>query len=245
MIPLVNLLSLAAEAARATRPILEAGRLAPRQAVSQLGRDIKLPEDAESEAAIRAILGAHSPYPILGEENGWGDASQATDGPHWVVDPLDGSFNFYRGIPLYAVSIALCSGAGAARTALLGAIYDPVRDELVTGGAGLGLQLNGTPLRRPSAGRQILATGYPTRADPTAVNARLGEATRDWTKIRMLGTAALSLAWVALGRLDGYEEQDIMWWDVAAGLALAAGAGLACIECLPREGHAVSVRVAA
>lgn len=245
---LATMLELAADAVRVTRPILEAGRRKPGQPVSQQGRDIKLTEDAASEAAIRAVLTGRSPYPILGEEGGWGQDG-AADGPHWVVDPLDGSFNYYRGIPLYAVSVALCTAPG---DALLGAIYDPVRDELITGGPGLGLALNGAALRRPVTTRQILATGYPTRSDPDAVTARLGAATRDWTKIRMLGSAALSLAWVALGRLDGYEEQDIMWWDVAAGLALAAGAGLGTIECRPCHddaqdhvrSHVMTVRVA-
>jgi myo-inositol-1(or 4)-monophosphatase len=235
-------LALAGEAARATRGILEAGRLKPQAAVSQIGRDIKLREDAASEAVIRQVLSNGSSYPILGEEMQWGETVPGS-GPYWVVDPLDGSFNFFRGVPLYAVSIALCTGQGAARRATLGAIFDPVRDELVSGGAGLGLRLNGAAVTPVPAQRQMLATGYPSRSDPAQVNARLMAASRDWRKIRMLGSAALSLAWVALGRLDGYEESSIMWWDVAAGLALAQAAGLGCVECVARDEFMVDVRV--
>jgi myo-inositol-1(or 4)-monophosphatase len=235
-------IEIATEAAKAVRPILKSGFA---HVASQIDRDIKLAEDAACEAAIRVVLSARSPYPILGEETGWGDA-EPTEGPHWVIDPLDGSFNFSRGIPLFAVSIALCDGGPAAPRARLGVIYDPSRDEMVAGGEDAPLTLNGAPVPSLAAGkRQILATGYPTRSDAAAVTERLGAATREWTKIRMIGSAALSLAWLALGRLDGYQEQNIMWWDVAAGLALAKAAGASRIEFLPREGYAADVSVVA
>ncbi|MCW2316597.1 myo-inositol-1(or 4)-monophosphatase [Rhodoblastus acidophilus] len=238
----MNPIEIAAEAARAAGFLLQPGRA---HVASQLGRDIKLAEDAACEAAIRAALSARSSHPILGEETGWGETSP-TDGPHWVIDPLDGSFNFSRGIPLFAVSIALCEGPPAAPRARLGVIYDPSRDEMIAGGEDAPLTLNGAPCSGlVAARRQILATGYPSKSDPDAVTARLGAATRDYTKIRMIGSAALSLAWLALGRLDGYEEQNIMWWDVAAGLALARAAGARRIDCAPRDGYAMDVAVAA
>ncbi len=239
------LLAVSGDACRSTTGILEAERRGPGAPISQHGRDVKLEADLLSEAMIRSVLARDADYPVFGEEGGWGGAA-ATEGVHWVVDPLDGSFNFYRGVPLYAVTVALCQGGGAARRSLLGGVYDPVREELVTGGPGLGVFLNGEPVpARVGAARQMLATGYPARADADAVTAGLAQATRDWLKIRMLGSAALSLAWVALGRLDGYAEQNIMWWDVAAGLALAEGAGLGVVSCLPRGGDAVDVRVEA
>jgi len=237
------LLKVAGDACRSTTAILAAER--QRLPISRHGRDVKLAADLLSETMIRTTLSQDTSYPILAEERGWGGA-EATEGLHWVVDPLDGSFNFFRGVPLYAVSIALCEGGGASRRSLLGAVYDPVHDELVTGGPGLGLFLNGEVVApRADVSRQILATGYPARADQDAVTAGLVQATQAWLKIRMLGTAALSLAWVALGRLDGYAEQNIMWWDVAAGLALAEGARLGVVSCVPREGDAVDVRVEA
>ncbi|MBO1075797.1 inositol monophosphatase family protein [Roseomonas marmotae] len=232
------LLTLAGDAARCTRDILVASRDRESAPLTQLGRDIKLAEDGASEARIRSLLAERADLPVLGEEQGWGSGGEA-EGLHWVVDPLDGSFNFYRGIPLYAVSIALCRG----REPVLGAIYDPERDELMTGGPGLGLFLNGAPLAPPQAPRQILATGFPSYADPDVVCARLAGQTRDWKKIRMLGSAALSLAWVAMGRLDGYAETNIMWWDVAAGLALARGAGLTEITFTALDENAVDILV--
>ena len=162
---------IASEAALAVRPVLAEGR--PRVA-SQVGRDIKLHQDAACEAVIRATLATRSNLPILGEEGGWGGA-EPTEGPHWVIDPLDGSFNFSRGIPLFAVSIALCEGGVAAPRARLGVIYDPTRDELVAGGEDAPLTLNGAPAPILSAPRnEILATGYPSKADADAVTARLG-----------------------------------------------------------------------
>jgi myo-inositol-1(or 4)-monophosphatase len=240
-----TLVEIAATAARLVDPILKRSRAeGPRGAVVA-GRDIKLAEDRACERAIRAFLVANSPFAVLGEEEGWGGA-EADDGPHWVIDPLDGSFNFFRGVPLYAVSIALCRGEAGTGETRLGVIYDPVRDELISGGEGLPVLLNGAPTGadRTMGARQMLATGYPARADPAEVNARLGKFTQEWTKIRMLGSAALSLGWVALGRLDGYAEQGIMWWDVAAGLAIARAAG-AKTEVLSRGGYAVDVIVAA
>jgi len=239
------LLKVAGDACRSTTAILESERARRRPPISQQGRDVKLAADRLSETMIRSVLSRHSLYPIFGEEDGWAECA-ATGGPHWVVDPLDGSFNFFRGVPLYAVTVALCEGGGADRRSVLGAVYDPVHDELVTGGKAVGLFLNGEKVApRADAPRHILATGYPARADQDAVTAGLRQATQDWLKIRMLGTAALSLAWVALGRLDGYAEQNVMWWDVAAGLALAEGAQLGVVSAIPRAGDAVDVRVEA
>lgn len=232
-------LGLACEAAQSTRAILAAGRANRRAPASQIGRDIKLPEDAESEALIRALLTARSPYPVLGEEGGWA-GGEGTEGPAWVVDPLDGSFNYYAGIPIYGVSIALCAG----RTPILGAIYDPERDELFSGGPGLGLRIGGTPFAPPEPRGQIVGTGFPSQADVSATAAHVAALAQDWKKLRMLGSAALSLAWVAAGRLDAYSENGIQWWDVAAGLALAGAVGARRVEIETLAGHALNVTVA-
>lgn len=232
-----SLLSLAGQAARCTRDILVTGRQQRADPLAQVGRDIKLPEDGESERRIRDFLATRAALPVLGEEQGWSGGESTA--PHWVVDPLDGSFNYFRGVPLYAVSVALCAG----RTPLLGAIYDPERDELLAGGPGLGLFLNDTPLRPPPSPQQLLATGFPSYADPAVVCDRLAAQSREWKKIRMLGSAALSLAWVAMGRLDGYAETNIMWWDVAAGLALVAAAGGAEVRATPLHGDAMDISV--
>ncbi len=230
---------IAGQAARSTRGILSRKGRGVSVPVSQIGRDIKLEEDARSEAAIRAYLAANTPFAVLGEEGGWAGREEGADALHWVVDPLDGSFNYHRGIPLYAVAVALCAG----RRAMVGAIFDPERDELFTGGEGLGFAINGVGGVSPGVARQILATGFPARADVDATSARIAAHARDWTKVRMIGSAALALAWVAAGRMDGYAETGVMWWDVAAGLALARGAGLAEITVRALDGHAVDVLV--
>ncbi|WP_164868096.1 inositol monophosphatase family protein [Rhodovarius crocodyli] len=229
----------AKKAVKITKDFIKMKRGTDRSPVSQLGRDIKLSEDAASEAMIREFLAQHSDLPVLGEEGGWEGREPQPDDLHWVLDPLDGSFNYFRGVPLYGISLALCRG----RTAVFGAIYDPERDELFSGGPGLGLQLNEEFITQPAPTRQMLATGFPSRADVNVTLERMGELTARWTKMRMLGAAALSLAWVAAGRLDGYTENGIMWWDVAAGLALAQGAGATTILCQPVSEYGVNVLV--
>lgn len=213
--------AIAAEAAVASRDLLRAGAGGTERLLE--GRDIKLHEDSASEALIIAALRQRSDLPILSEESGWVDGLKPVgDAPFWAVDPLDGSFNFQRGIPLCCTSVAFCSGF----TAHAGAVFDFNRDELFTGGPALGLYCNGVAMVPPSICYDVFATGFPVRGDytPDTVSQR-AQSFLEWRKIRMLGTAALSLTWVALGRVDGYEEDGISWYDVAGGLALIAGAG--------------------
>jgi len=231
---------LAGEAARASGEKLRKGRGTRRPPVSQIGRDIKLAEDAASEAEIASVLSRQSKFPILSEEGGWLSHAPAAGTPHWVVDPLDGSFNYFRGLPLYGVSVALCVD----RQPLLGAIFAPEQDELFLGNPQLGLHLNGQRMNPRAEPGQIHATGFPAHADLNATSARITELAQSWKKMRMLGSAALSLAWVAAGRCDAYSENGIMWWDVAAGLALVSAAGLRDVRCEPVSEHAVNVFVA-
>ena len=182
-------------------------------------RDVKLDQDLQSQALIVRHLTLHSPYPVLTEESGWLGATPDADAPYWVVDPLDGSFNYLYGIPLCCVAVALCRGM----TPLAGCVLDFLRGESLTGGPGLPLRRNGQVLEARPAGSGILATGVPSGGDPRGT--ALGAALQHWRKLRLLGSAALSLAWVARGRMDAYHEDGIRWWDVAAGLALVGAAG--------------------
>ena len=128
-----------------------------------------------------------------------------------------------RGIPLCAVSIALCQGM----TPLAGAVYDFVRDELVHTNETAGLYRNGERIDRAAlGGPSSLSTGIPaaTRSNAEAA-AKNAESLNAWGKVRMIGSAALSLSWVAQGKLDGYKETGIRWWDVAGGLALVRASG--------------------
>lgn len=186
-------------------------------------RDVKLAEDKQSEALVANGLLSGSPWGVMSEEGGWLRERVSEDDPYWVIDPLDGSYNFMRGIPLCAVSVAFCRGMEP----LGGAVYDFLRDELIHTGSEAGLFRNGASMPRPEpAGPSALSTGIPaaTRSNAEAA-AENAESLNGWGKVRMIGSAALSLSWVAQGKLDGYRETGIRWWDVAGGLALVRAAG--------------------
>ena len=186
------------------------------------GRDVKLLEDTDSEAVIFQMLG--NEYPILSEESGE-TGNLPTRDLYWVVDPLDGTYNYSRGVPLACISIALCRG----ETPQLGVIYDFWRDEVFSGVRVTGARCNDRRISISETGElksAVMATGIPLlQSTSVASLGLLAERMRRAKKVRMLGSAALSLAYVACGRMDIYAESNIMLWDVAAGLALVAAAG--------------------
>ena len=217
-----KLLTLATATARAAGVAL--ANRSDRTVNFESAHDIKMQADIDSETLIRARL-ARTKLPVIGEEIG-GDASLlARDELYWAVDPLDGTFNYLRGMPGACVSLGLWRG----RKPVLGVVFDFWRDELHAGGAGLGLTFNGrtqSPKWAPDVARAVLCTGFPSGMD------RGGETVRGFVdrvgrfkKIRMIGSAALALAYVACGRADAYYEESIKLWDIAAGLALVEGAG--------------------
>lgn len=188
------------------------------------GKDLKLAADTRAEEMILRRLQEGSSFPILSEESGAG-AGFGTAAEYWVVDPLDGTLNYSRGLPLTCVSI----GLWRADQPLLGVVHDFERGEVFAGVVGEGVSCNGTSVRVSSVSdtsQAVLATGFPSGRD-------FGDATllefcrkvQGFKKVRLLGSAALSLAWLAAGRLDAYAEDDIWLWDVAAGLALVRAAG--------------------
>ncbi|MCL0102758.1 inositol monophosphatase [Dehalococcoidia bacterium] len=192
---------------------------------SQYGKDIKISADRESERLIIDILRDKSGLPILSEERGLIEATARSDDLRWIVDPLDGSLNFLRGIPSCCVSIGLWNG----NRPMLGAIYDFERNELFTGIAGTGAWLNGHSIRVSEINAEseaVLLTGFPVNTDYSsqALTDYIDQV-RIFKKIRLIGSAALSLAYVAVGRADAYVERNIMLWDIAAGLAILLGAG--------------------
>lgn len=187
--------------------------------ISQENRDIKLELDKKAEEEILNKLKASSEHSILSEESGtFGELNESD--PLWIVDPIDGSMNYSRDCPFACVSIALWKG----NEPIIGVVYDFYRDELFTGLVGVGSWLNTKPIH-PSGivekKRAILATGFPTYLDINEDN--LGEFIEDvkkYKKIRMFGSAALSLCYVANGRVDSYKEKNIKLWDIAAGVAI-------------------------
>lgn len=217
-----ELLTLATATARAAGSAL--ARRSDRTVNFESAHDVKMQADVDSEKLIRARL-ARTKLPVIGEEIG-GDASLlGRDELYWAVDPLDGTFNYLRGMHGACVSIGLWRG----RKPVLGVVYDFWREELYAGGAGLGFTFNGrkqAPRWAPDVARAVLCTGFPSGMDRGGAAVRgFVEQVQKFKKIRMLGSAALALAYVASGRADAYYEESIKLWDIAAGLALVEAAG--------------------
>lgn len=216
-----NDLALALEAAKAAGDAL-AGRGAAFQGVdAELGRDVKLKADKAAEAIILDILQTKSSHVILAEEGGWQGAPSDTA---WVVDPLDGSSNYLREIPLCAVSIGLIEDGKP----IVGVIYDFNSGDVYAGAAGEGAELNGAPMRVSGieeTNRATLMTGIPHSKNLTEQDfLNMAREHQRWKKVRMIGSAAMAAAYVAAGKADRYAE-SAMLWDIAAGCALIEAAG--------------------
>ena len=216
-------LTLAIEAATRGGAVLREAMTKPNDILSDAGKDIKLQADQDAEAVIIQAL-ASSGFPVLAEESGsHGDTE--TDGPLWVIDPLDGTMNFSRGIPLCCLSIGLMHG----NQPILGVIYDFNHEDWYTGIVGEGAWLNDSPMHVSAITQRekaILSTGFPTNRDYSdEAIAEIITHVQEFKKVRCFGTAALALAYVASGCIEAYAEDAIMLWDVAAGVALVKAAG--------------------
>jgi|SRR5579862_6428900 myo-inositol-1(or 4)-monophosphatase len=179
--------------------------------------------DRAAEAEIIEIIRHHYPdHAILAEESG---ASGEND-TRWIIDPLDGTTNFLHGFPVYAVSIA-CEVRGRLEVAT---IYDVLRQELFTATRGAGAQLDSRKIRvsqRRGLEGALLATGFPFRAneDLDKYLEMLRTVMPQVAGVRRAGSAALDLAYVAAGRVDGFWELGLKPWDTAAGVLLITEAG--------------------
>jgi myo-inositol-1(or 4)-monophosphatase len=185
--------------------------------------DIKLELDVRCQALIEKILAAAFPQiPVLGEEGITGDVTAEY---RWVVDPIDGTVNYAFGIPHAATSIALQHR----EQSVVGVIYDPFADELWTTTKGEPTRLNGKIVHvsdRAKVEDAILALGfYKSQDNLEKCLPHMARLTRRAKKIRIMGSAAIELAYVACGRLDAYVERRINLWDVAAGSLLVENAG--------------------
>lgn len=205
-------------AAYAGRNTLRIDSKTPGDFVSQADRD--------ADALICDALGGAFPgYGWLSEES---DARPAKGSAlRWVIDPLDGTTNFLKGLPHWAVSIALCEG----NQPICAVVHDPIKAETFVAERGQGSFLNGNRIQvtRGVALRDALfATGVPSGGRVTYLPDCLGDLERlmpQTAGIRRWGAAALDLAYVAAGRIDGYWERNLGSWDVAAGILLVQEAG--------------------
>ncbi len=212
-------------------------------ALAETAHDVKLQADRDSESAILAVL-ARTGLPRLAEESGESGGAGG-GGLCWVVDPLDGTMNFSRGIPFCAVSVALCRDGAP----LVGVVDDFVHGEVFYGAPGLGAWLNGAPVRVSGVTRMeraVLGTGNPIGFDYDDAGALAHHHLKGrFRKARQMGSAALLLAYVACGRMDAYLEDDILLWDIAAGAALVeAAGGFVSIHPSPTHPWARAIRAA-
>ncbi len=186
--------------------------------------DIVTEIDRQSEAFLLAEIKARfAGHQIVSEEAGM---LPGAPGDMWFVDPLDGTVNYAHGVPFFCVSIAYAR-EGVVR---LGAVYDPLRDEMFTAEQGKGACLNGRRLQVSGAvelAKCLLVTGFPydTWSSPRNNLEYFARFARLTQGVRRLGAAALDLCYVGAGRLDGYWELTLNPWDVAAGGLVAAEAG--------------------
>jgi myo-inositol-1(or 4)-monophosphatase len=179
--------------------------------------------DRASEHLIVELLGAARPDDgLIGEE---GSAHTGTTGLTWVCDPLDGTTNYLYRLPQWAVSVAVEDAAGPVASC----VFDPPRNEAFTAARGHGATMNGAPIRTSAARdleTSLIGTGFAYTADVRAEQgARLPQVLAAVRDIRRAGSAALDLAWVACGRLDGFFESGIQHWDYAGGRLLVLEAG--------------------
>ncbi len=201
-------------AARATLAIEEKAR-----------HDFGAEADRAAERAIAAAIRADSPgAAILAEEEE--RAALDAPGPLWIVDPLDGTTNFLHGFPVYAISVA-CAAGGALQA---GVVLDPSRGELFAAARGRGATLDGRPIAvsaRPGLRRALVGTGFPFRRLERLelYLAAFREVVVETAGVRRAGSAAIDLAYVACGRLDGFWEEGLGPWDLAAGALLIEEAG--------------------
>lgn len=189
-------------------------------------RDVKLRADFKTDALIHKRLAEASTYPILSEEQSAAYDPANDSGPRWIVDPLDGSLNYSRGLPMCCVSIAFWNG----NEPLVGVIYDFEHEECFRGIVPEGTALLGRDSMQPGTAEKksaaVLCTGFPAKADFSAEGLTgFVSLISDYKKLRWLGSAALSVVYVACGRVDAYHESGIQLWDVAAGLAILRAAG--------------------
>lgn len=192
---------------------------------------------------IRTVQRSYPDHAFLAEESGAsGDAEYV-----WIIDPLDGTTNFLHGFPVFCVSIAVMHRGRLEH----GVIFDPLRNELFTTSRGAGASVDGRKMRVSDTRlmeKALIGTGYPYKQDTSWLDAYMGmlkDAMRETSGVRRPGAAALDLAYVAAGRLDGFWEIGLNIWDVAAGVLMIQECGGIVTDLGGRDGWQQSGNVVA
>ncbi len=215
---LEELQDLVVDTARQAGDFLNQNKFEKKQVYKEEGRDIKLLIDQDTEKLIRSNLEA-TDIPILGEEYGGAIA----DGKYWVIDPIDGTANYFRGLDECCVSIALMEDDEA----LIGVIYNFNNDQMYTALKDHGAFLNDKKISVSdidSKNKASITTGFPA-SETIESSMDFLKDLKGWKKVRMFGSAALSCAYVASGKCDYYAEKGVFLWDFAAGICLVKEAG--------------------
>lgn len=186
-------------------------------------RDLKIDIDVAMEEKIISVLKDNYEYPIVSEELN-NDVLTEENKPYWIVDPLDGTFNFSRNFPISCISVALYQNWEP----MIGVVYDIYMNKLYYSLPHIAKcdQEIVSVSTTPDIDQSVLATGFPINRSYSESSLNLFiRHVQSFKKIRMIGSAAMALTYVAKGTFDAYFEEDIMLWDVAAGLALVKAAG--------------------
>ena len=221
---LKNDLKIAKQAAKKSGKLLLDKRSQLNKNLESSSKDTKLLADIESEKLIKEILNSSSEYQILGEEGGKSDENLGDT--YWVVDPLDGTANYNRGIPICCVSIGLIKNMKP----ILGVIYDFDNDDLYAGDISNSLSTkNDAPIKVSNyidKADGVLITGLPHATDYSDESLKsMIKDMQTWKKIRMIGSAAMAACYVASGKAEMYKENGIYLWDIVAGAAIVESAG--------------------
>ena len=235
-------LQAAVAAARAAGELLRSQFGQPLDVSAFEAHDIKLDLDVRSQELITAMLLERFPdHALYGEE---GIAGNQASEWQWIVDPIDGTVNYFYSVPHFCISIALRRGTELQ----VGVIYDPMRDEMWQVARGETPTLNGAPIRvsaRTRLADAMVSIGMSkTNVTISTGLPLLASYAQRVRKCRLMGSAALDLAYVACGRLDAYIEQSVSLWDIAAGQLLVESAGGA-IEATPRADNPDKISVRA
>ena len=226
----------AEQAARLAGAFLREHFFSFKQVDEALQHDIKLRLDKESQELISDyLLSVFPDSAILGEE---GNDGVAQSDYCWIVDPIDGTVNYFYGIPIFCVSIALQHKGKL----VMGCVYDPMQQECFSAISGHAPTLNGQPIAVSSRSRMaeaVVFIGHGTHdGSGEAGIRRFAHISRQVRKIRILGSAALTLCYIAAGRFDAYVEGRICLWDFAAARVILEAAG-GVVEFTPQAEDAV------